>query len=205
MVFIRINSNRIYLYLLLTWRKKKVFLYLGQINSEDYVNIRFKSILDQLFFFNLNWAPLWIPFYCSITQSHLDSATPWTEACQASLSFTISRSLIKLMSTESVTPSNLCLPLFLLPSIFASIRVFFQMSWLFISGGQSIGASTWTSVLPMNIQGWSPLGLTSLISLMSKGLSRIFSSTTLWKHQFFSIRPSLWSHCHNHTWLLEKL
>ena len=77
------------------------------------------------------------------------------------------------------------------------------MSRLFASGGQSIGAST--SVLPMNIQAWLPLGfLTSLISLLSKGLSRIFSSTTVWKRQFFSVQPFLWSNSHIHTWLLEK-
>ena len=61
------------------------------------------------------------------------------------------------------------------------------------------------SVLPMNIQGWFPLGLTGLISLLSKGLSRFFSSTTIWKHQFFGAQPSLWSYSHIHTWLLEKL
>ena len=74
----------------------------------------------------------------------------------------------------------------------------------FTSGGQSIGASTSTSVLPMNIQGWFPLGLTGLISLLSKGLSRVFSSTTVWKHQFFSAQPFLWSNSYIHTWLLEK-
>ena len=68
----------------------------------------------------------------------------------------------------------------------------FPMSQLFTSGGQSIGASASASVLPMNIQGWFPLGLTGLISLLSKGLSRIFSSTTVRKHQFFSTQPSLW-------------
>ena len=78
----------------------------------------------------------------------------------------------------------------------------FPMSWLFTSGGQSIGAST--SVLPMNIQGWFPLGLTSLISLLSKGLARVFSSTTVQKHQFFGTQPSLWFNSHIHTWLLEK-
>ena len=71
------------------------------------------------------------------------------------------------------------------------------------SDGQSIGASA--SVLPMNIQGWFPLGLTVLISLVSKGLSRVFSSTTVWRHQFFSAQPSLWSNSHIHPWLLEKL
>ena len=95
------------------------------------------------------------------------------------------------MSIESVMPSNhpiLCCPLLLLPSIFASIRVF-SKSRLFASGGQSIGTSASASVLPMNIQGWYPLGLTGLISLLSKGLSRVFSSTTVQKHQFFDTQP----------------
>ena len=65
------------------------------------------------------------------------------------------------------------------------------MSWLFTSGGQNIGVSASPSVLPMNIQGWFPLGLTGLISLLSKGFSRVFSSTTLWKHQLFGTMPSL--------------
>ena len=68
----------------------------------------------------------------------------------------------------------------------------FPMSWLFKSGGQSIGASVSASVLPMNIHSWFSLGLTGLISLQSNGLSRIFSSTTVWKHQFFGTQPSLW-------------
>ena len=76
-------------------------------------------------------------------------------------------------------------PLLLLPSIFPSIRVFFSMSWLFVSGGQSIVASAAASVLPMNILDWFPLGLTGFISLLSKVLSRVFSSTTIQKHQFF--------------------
>ena len=78
------------------------------------------------------------------------------------------------------------------------------VSQLFASGGQSIGASASTSVLPMNIQGWFPLGLIDLISLLSNGLSRVFSRTTIWKHQFLGIQPSLWSICHIRTWLLEK-
>ena len=80
----------------------------------------------------------------------------------------------------------------------------FPMSWLFASGGQSIGASTPASVLPMNTQGWFPLGWTGLISLLSKGLSRVFSNTIVQKHQFFSAQPSFWSNSHIHTWLLEK-
>ena len=81
----------------------------------------------------------------------------------------------------------------------------FPMSCLFTSGGQSIGVSGSASVLPMNIENWFPLQLTGLISLQSKGLSRVFSSTTVWKHQFFGAQPSLWSHSHIYTWLLEKL
>ena len=80
----------------------------------------------------------------------------------------------------------------------------FQMSQFFTSGGLSIGASASVSVLPMNIQGWFPLGLTSLICLLSKGLSRVFSNTTFWKHLFFGIQPSSCSSSQIHIWLLEK-
>ena len=80
----------------------------------------------------------------------------------------------------------------------------FSVSQLFTSGGQGIGASASAPVLQMNIQGWFSLGLTSLISLLSKGPSRDFSSTTVRKHQFFCPQPSLWSKSHIHTWLLEK-
>ena len=80
----------------------------------------------------------------------------------------------------------------------------FQMSQFFASGGWSIGASAAASVLPMNIQGSFPWGLTGLISLLSKGLLRVFSNTTFWKHQFFGAQPSLWSNAHIHTWLMEN-
>ena len=93
--------------------------------------------------------------YCSVTKSYPTLLTPWTAACQVSLSFTISWSLLKFMSTESVMPSNhhiLCCSLLLLPPILPSIRVF-PMSRLFASGGQSIGASASASVLPVYIQG----------------------------------------------------
>ena len=80
----------------------------------------------------------------------------------------------------------------------------FLTSQLFTSSGQSVRASALTSVLQMNIQGWFPLGLADLISLQSMGLSRVFSSTTVWKLQFFSTQPSLWSNSYIHTWLLEK-
>ena len=134
-------------------------------------------------------------------------ATPWTAACQATLSFTISRSLLKLLSMELVMLSNhliLCHPLLLLPSIFPSIRVF-PMSQHFASGDQSIGVSASASVLPINTQDWVPLGLTGLISMQSKRLSKVLSSTTVQKHQFFGTQPFLLSSFHIHTWLLEKL
>ena len=113
--------------------------------------------------------------------------TSWTAAHQASLSFTISQSLPKLMSIELVMPSNhlvLCHPLLLLPSVFPPPGSF-PVSQYFTSGGQSIGASASASVLPMNIQDYFPLLLTCLISFQSKGLSRVFSNTTVQKHQFF--------------------
>ena len=78
----------------------------------------------------------------------------------------------------------------------------FQMSQFFASGSQSIGVSASASVLPMNIQHWFPLGGTGLISLWSKGLSRVFANTTVQKHQFFSAQLSLWSNSHIYTWLL---
>ena len=123
-----------------------------------------------------------------------NSATLWTAAHQASLSISSSWSLLKLRSIKSVMPSNhliLCHPL-LLPSILPSIRVFsFEMSQFFPSGGQSIEVSASASVLPMNIQDWSPLGWTGWIFLQSKGLSRVSSNTTVQKHQFFGAQLSL--------------
>ena len=80
----------------------------------------------------------------------------------------------------------------------------FPMSQLFARGSQIIGVSALASVLPMNIQDWFPLGWTVWISLQSKGLSRVFSNTTVQKHQFFGTQLSLWSNSHIHTWLLEK-
>ena len=98
---------------------------------------------------------------------------------------------------SSVIPFSSCLQSF--PALMS-----FLMSQFFPSGGQSIGASASASVLPMNIQHWFSLGLTGLISLQSKGLSRVFSNTTVQKHQFFGAHPSLWSNFHIPTWLLEK-
>ena len=114
---------------------------------------------------------------------------------------------LKLTSVESVMQSKyLILWPHPLPARLQSFLASgsFLMSCLFISCGQTIGASALTSVLLMNIQGWFPLGLTGLISLLSKGLWRVFSSNTIKKHQFFSAHPSLWPNTHIPTWLLKK-
>ena len=119
--------------------------------------------------------------------------TPWTAARQASLSITNWWSLPKLMSIESVMPSNhliLCRPLLLPPSIFPSIRVFSSDSVLH-NRWPNTGVSASASVLPMNIQDWFPLEWTDWISLQSKGLSRVFSNTTVQKRQFFGSQFSL--------------
>ena len=125
-----------------------------------------------------------------------DSVTPWTEALQASLYFTgvCSGSCplnqwCHLTVSFSVSPFSSCLQ-----SLPASGSI--PMSQLFTSGGQSTGASAPASGLPMNMQYWFPLGLTGLTSLQSKGLSRVFSSTMVWKHQFFSAQLSLCSNSH---------
>ena len=144
-----------------------------------------------------------VQFSCLVV---LDSATPWTAACQASLSITNSQSLLKLMSIKLVMLSDnliLCHPLLLLPSIFPSIRVF-PVSQFFASGGQNIGDLAPASVLPMYIHDWFPLGWTGWISLQSKGFSRVFSNTTAQKHQFFCAQISLESNSHIQTWPLEK-
>ena len=101
------------------------------------------------------------------------------------------------------TISSSVIPFFSCPQSFPASGSFL-MSQLFASGSQSFRASASASVLPMNIQDWVPLGWTGLISLQSKGLSRVFSTTTVWKHQSFSAQPSLWSNSHIHTWLLEE-
>ena len=101
-------------------------------------------------------------------------------------------------TTSSIIPFFSCLQSFLASGCF-------QMDQFFTSGGQSIGVSASASVLPMNIQDWFPLGWTRLISLLSKGLSRVFSNTTVRKHQFIGTQLSLWPNCHIYTWLLVKL
>ena len=118
---------------------------------------------------------------------------PWTAEHQASLSFTISQSLLKFMSIESMMPSAISssiTPFSSCPQSFSASGSF-PVSWFFASGGESTGASASALVLPMNSQGWFPLGLTGLISLLSRALSRVFSSPIIWKHQFFGPQSSL--------------
>ena len=144
--------------------------------------------------------------FSSVSQSCLTPCDPMHRAArQVSLSITISQSSLKLTFIESVMPSShliICSPLLLLPPIPPSIRVF-PRSQLFTWGGQSIGVSALASFLPKNTHGWSPLEWTGWISLQSKGLSRVFSNTTVQKHQFFGAQPSSQSNSHIHTWPLE--
>ena len=124
---------------------------------------------------------------------------PWTAVYQASLSFTILWSLLNLMSTELMMPFNHLSPHCHPALNFSQHQGLFQA---FALGSQCIRASE--SVLPMKGQGWFPLVLTGLISLLSKGFRRVIPSTTVWNHQFFSAQSSLWFNSHIHTWLLEK-
>ena len=133
-------------------------------------------------------------------------AIPWTAVHQGPLFSTISQSLLRLMSTDSVMLSNhliLCHPFSFCFSSFPASGSF-PVSCLFTSGGQSIRASASATVLPLNIKGWFPLRLTGWISLQSKGLSGVFCSTTVWKHQFSGAQPSSRSSSHIHVWLQKQ-
>ena len=151
----------------------------------------------------LSTLPLWNSLFSPLVIS--DSVTPWTAACWASLSFTISQSLLKFMSIESVIPSNhltLCYPLLLLPSIFPSIRVFsseraFLIRWpKYWSFSFSISPfSEYSGLISFRID-WLDL-------LAVQGtLKSLLPSTTIGKHQFFGTWPCLWSNCLICTWLL---
>ena len=139
--------------------------------------------------------------FSSVTQSCPTLRDPMTEVSQASLSITKSRSLLKLMSIESVMPSNhliLCYPLLLQPPIFPSIRVFSNESVLHIRWPKDWSFSLRIS-LSNEYSGLISLKWTGWISLQSKGLSRVFSSTTVQKHQFFSAQLSSQTSSHIHT------
>ena len=133
-------------------------------------------------------------------------ATPWTTTHQASLSITSSQSSPKLMSIKSVMHpaiSSSGVPFSSCPQ-FLPESGSFPMSQLFAWGGQSTGVSALASFLPKKSQGWSPLEWTGWISLQSKGFLRVFSNTTVQKHQFFGAQPSSQSNSHIHTWQQEK-
>ena len=132
--------------------------------------------------------------------------TPWTAACQASLSITNSWNSPKFMCIESVMPSShliFCRPLLLLPPILPSTRVFSNESTLLMRWPKYWSFS-FSIILPKKSQGWSPSEWIGWISLQSKGLSRVFSNTTAQKHQFFGTQLSLQSNSHIHIWPLEK-
>ena len=153
-------------------------------------------LASPFFFFFLSKPFLWVFIFAVQSFSHIQLfATPWTARHQASLSFTISQSLLRLMSIGSTMPIQSSHSVACWSSCLQSFPALgsFLMSRFFTSGGQNNGTSTSAPVLPMNIQGWFPLGLTGFISLLSKGLSRVFSSTTIQKHQLFGSQPSLWS------------
>ena len=133
-------------------------------------------------------------------------ATPWIAARQASLSNTNSQSSLRLMSVESVMPSAISSSVVPFSSCLQSLPASesFPMSQLFAWGGQKTGVSALASFLPKKSQGWSPSEWTGWISCQSKGLSRVFSNTTVQKHQFFGAQLSSQSNSHIHTWPLEK-
>ena len=144
--------------------------------------------------------------FSSVTQScptlcdSMDCSTPGLPVHHQLLGLTqthVRRQWCHPTVSSSVIPFSFCLQSF--PAAGS-----FPMSWLFASGSQSTEVSASALVLPMNTQDWSPLGWAGWITLQSKGLSRVFSSATVWKHQFFSTQPSLWSNSHLQTRLLEK-
>ena len=158
--------------------------------------------------FLLYFWPAYVCPNCSVQSlSHVQFfATPWITSRQARLSITNSRSSLRLTSIESVMPSShliLCHPLLLMPQSLPASESF-PMSQLFAWGGQSTGVSALASFLPKKSQGWSPSEWAGWISLQSKGLSRVFSNTTVQKHQFFGAQPSSQSNSHIHTWPQEK-
>ena len=145
--------------------------------------------------------------FCSVTQSSLTLCDPMDDSTPG---FPVLHYLLEFAQThihwvnDAIQPSHPLLPPSPLALNLSQHQGLFPMSWVFTSLGQSVGASTSASVLPRNVQGWFPLAFTGLISLQSKGLSRVFSSPTIQKHEFFGTQLSLYSNSYIHTWLLEK-
>ena len=168
-----------------------------------------KNVAYALLFQNSMTVCAQVHFFSSVQFSRSvvsDSLRPHESQHTNSLSITNSQNSLKLTSIESVMPSShliLCHPLLLLSPIPPSIRDFSNESTLHMSS-QSIGVSASASVLPKNTQDWPPLEWTGWNSLQSKGLSRVFSNTTVQKHQFFDAQFSSQSNSHIHTWPQEK-
>ena len=151
------------------------------------LDLPFTSCIILLLLFSHSFAHVWL-FAIPVIGVQEE-----VSACQASLSFTNSWTLLKLLSIELMIPSNhliLCCLLSSSPQSFPASGSF-SVNQLFMSGGQNIRASALASIIPMNVQGWFPLRLTGLIFLLSKGFSRVYSSTTVQKHLFFRAQPSL--------------
>ena len=168
-----------------------------------------KCIMSKTKFFNACVPPKSLQFSAVQSLSRVRLfATPWIAARQASLSIINSRTSLKLMSIKSMMWCHPASSVSVVPfsscpqSLPASGS--FPTSQLFTWGGQTTGVSALASVLPMNTQDWSPLEWAGWISLQSKGLSRVFSNTTVQRHQFFSTQLSLQYNSHVHTWPLEK-
>ena len=181
-------SPKIHTKVQVTLRKAGSILHWGKINSKHHV----VHILLLLFNHSVVSDSLW-PHGLQHTRLPCPSLSP--RVCSNSYS---SSRWCHPAILSSVVPISSCLQSFPLSGSF-------PMSQLFISSGQNIGASASASVIPVNIQGWFPLGLTDLIFLLSKGPSRVFSSTTVQKHQFMSTQSSLWSNSHICMWLLKKI
>ena len=182
-----------------------------QLNSADWPHVFLSSFSSDPTLLADGKVPVWKTQGQSVQSVQLLSrvrlfVTPWITARQASLPLTNYRSSLRLTSIESVMPSShliLCVPFSSCPQSLPASGSF-PMSQLFAWGGQSIGVSASASVLPVNMHDWSLLGWTGWISLQSKGLSRVFSNTTVQKHQFCGTQLSSQSSSHIHTWLLEK-
>ena len=143
----------------------------------------------------------------SLSPRVCSNSCPLSQWCHPTISSSVAlfSSCLQSFPASSRSFNQIVCPLLLLPSIFPSIRVFSNESAVHIRSPNYWSFSFSSApALPVNIQGWFPLGLTGLISLLSKGLSRVFSNSTIRKHQFFGTQPSSWSKSHIHTWLLEK-
>ena len=186
-----------------TFQKSEPQIYIQIVKLHFFYHFCCKTNFKISIFVSLMRGWLSIPgCSCSVTQLCLTHCNPIECSMQG---LPVLHHLLKLAQTHVHWVSDAIYPSCSLPSPSPAFSLCqHPVSWLFTSSGQSIGASASVSVIPINIQGWFPLGWIGWLSLQSKGLSRVFSNTTVPKHQFSSVQPSLWSDSHIHTWLLEK-